>query len=584
MDTPVSDNSISLSEHLKALAHKAWFAYSTIILLQFKVMWGMWQYRDLTFGDTSSYYGRALRWAESFQVDPVWSPLYTSLLGIFHSVIGDGFWVTTLVHYLIAITATIMVLAILRQILPKPLAWFIAAWWAILPITFDTVYSAHSFALLFVLLIFLVLVYCRGVYGRGIALGISIIITVLIRNEYIIALFLWVLFCIGYELLRKRQGNGELPIRLLIAYGVPIFAACALILFAGIRSYIPIPRLLAYLKPKHTDNVCQTYAYNRVQQGDTSIGSPWLECREIMVRDFGVPAPTLTEAFFRNPGAIVSHFWWDIQLIPSGMQLALFNAYGGETNPDFLPAKQSAVVWLPFILVVQGMIIGLYHGWQQRAGWLKLLEQSYLSLWIAMFCVAAMTIFVMGMQRPRPSYMFAFTFSNMALFGFGIWVLLRRTFVVRLSAVYVPITMLIILLLVPPYYDTTYLSRGTILGQPLRQTYQRLLPLVENVPSIQVITIMTPQLAGDACQYLHGNRCTPLDYGTVVNNKPADTTFASYFEGLNIDWIYFNATTMNQPATQPILDELITAGWHVVSSGTDENDNWMILASPNAAS
>jgi hypothetical protein len=584
VDTPVSDNSLSLAEHLKALAQNAWFAYSTIILLQIKVMWGLWQYRDLTLGDTSSYYGQSLRWAESFQVDPVWSPLYTSLLGTFHRIIGDAFWTTTLVHFLIAILATVLVLTILRQILPKPLAWFITAWWAVLPITFDTVYSAHSFALLFPLLIFLVLAYLKGIYGRGIALSIFIVITVLIRNEYIIAVFLWLLFCLVYELLRQRQGNGELPARLLIAYGVPIFAACGLILFVGIRSYIPIPEIMPHLKPKHTDNVCQTYAYNRVQQGDVWTGHPWLQCRELMIRDFGVAAPTLTEAFLLNPGAMAGHFWWDITLIPSGMQLALFNAYAGNINPDFLPAQESEIVWLPFLLVLQGVVFGLYSAWQKRAQWSKTLEQSNLALWIAMLCIVAVTIFVMAMQRPRPSYMFAFTFVTMALFGFGLSVLLQKTVLARIGEILTPIIMITLLLLIPPYYSPAYLSRGIISGQPVRYTYQRLLPFVEDIPVSQRITIMTPQWAGDICLYLHGNTCTPLSYGEVVNNKPAVTAFAPYFEGLNVDWIYFNAATFNQPATQLIRDELLAAEWDVAASGTDVEGTWMILESPNAPS
>jgi hypothetical protein len=351
-----------------------------------------------------------------------------------------------------------------------------------------------------------------------------------------------------------------------------------------VRSNVQFPELIAHSRPKHTLNICQIYAYNRQQQGDSWSGSPWTDCQQIMMRDFGVEMPTLMEAFRLNPGAILGHFWWNIRLIPSGMQLALFNYYSGSSNPDYLPAQQSASVWLPFILVLQGMVIGVYQGWHKRDTWWKTHGQSYLQVWVAMLCVVGVTAIVMVMQRPRPSYMFAFTFCCMTLFGLGVWLLFYRASVARISAMLAPIMIVAVLLLMPPFYSAEYLSRGSIAGQPLRQIYQRMLPLVDNLTRGERITIVTRQLTGDACRYLHGENCVPLVYGAVTSNKPADTTFAPYFEGLNVDWIYFDSTILSQSAAQLIRDELIAAGWEVVASGTDVDGVWMILASPNAPS
>ena len=63
------------------LASRPWFSYLMLSLLQLKVMWGVWQYRDLTPGDESGYYNRAFLWFKDLSVDVVWSPLYTSFLG-----------------------------------------------------------------------------------------------------------------------------------------------------------------------------------------------------------------------------------------------------------------------------------------------------------------------------------------------------------------------------------------------------------------------------------------------------------------------------------------------------------------------
>jgi len=53
---------VGVLEALGRLASRAWFAYVTLDLLQLKVMWDMWQYRDLTAGDEASYYNRAFLW------------------------------------------------------------------------------------------------------------------------------------------------------------------------------------------------------------------------------------------------------------------------------------------------------------------------------------------------------------------------------------------------------------------------------------------------------------------------------------------------------------------------------------------
>src|SRR5262249_39683849 len=61
--------------------HAPWFAYLTIALLPLHVIWGAWDYRDLTSGDTASYYTIAHGWATELTDNFVWSPLYTVYYG-----------------------------------------------------------------------------------------------------------------------------------------------------------------------------------------------------------------------------------------------------------------------------------------------------------------------------------------------------------------------------------------------------------------------------------------------------------------------------------------------------------------------
>jgi hypothetical protein len=59
--------------HLDALAakalSKAWLSYALILLIKSKVIWRIWDIRDITSGDTSRYF------EIGFLVDIVWSRL-----------------------------------------------------------------------------------------------------------------------------------------------------------------------------------------------------------------------------------------------------------------------------------------------------------------------------------------------------------------------------------------------------------------------------------------------------------------------------------------------------------------------------
>src|SRR5216683_1094233 len=92
---------ISLAEKLVA---NPLVAYGLVLLILLRELWGVWRYRDVTTGDTSSYFLDALRWAHGLHDDIVWSPLYTDFFGtvvaLIHNV-ADA----VLVHRLIIVIA-----------------------------------------------------------------------------------------------------------------------------------------------------------------------------------------------------------------------------------------------------------------------------------------------------------------------------------------------------------------------------------------------------------------------------------------------------------------------------------------------
>jgi hypothetical protein len=93
------------------------FGYLTILILQIKVIWGMWSARDLSPGDTSYYFSGAHLWYESWANDLLWSPLYTAFYGSLLHLSPDAAAVTLLHRVLIVLGCTTLVLMLMRRIL-----------------------------------------------------------------------------------------------------------------------------------------------------------------------------------------------------------------------------------------------------------------------------------------------------------------------------------------------------------------------------------------------------------------------------------------------------------------------------------
>src|SRR6478752_1440830 len=72
------------------------FAYGMLALLQLRVVWGAWRYRDLTGGDCGGYFLSAFRWFSVGKVCAVWSPLYTMFYGSLMWLTRDPYSVTLL--------------------------------------------------------------------------------------------------------------------------------------------------------------------------------------------------------------------------------------------------------------------------------------------------------------------------------------------------------------------------------------------------------------------------------------------------------------------------------------------------------
>src|SRR5262249_13126699 len=143
---------------------------------------------------------------------------------------------------------------------------------------------------------------------------------------------------------------------------------------------------------------------------------------------------------------------WNFRLVPNGLQVLLFNSAWGERNPDYTPVQTRSRPALVLGLVVLGVwaLGGALVAWEWRYWWGACFRPRLLT-WLAMLCVAAVSVPVIATQRPRPSYLFALGVLLMALTAlFACAVLRRLALLGRLQAL-APAAMAGVLLLVPCY-------------------------------------------------------------------------------------------------------------------------------------
>ena len=585
-----------MADGFDRLASRPWFSYLMLLLLQLKVMWGVWQYRDLTPGDESGYYNRAFLWFKDLSVDIVWSPVYTSFLGTLMHLSTDAYVVITLHRMIIVLALAILILALLRRLLPHPLAWLIAAWWVILPINFDTAYTVHLFAVIPVLTAWLLILHKPGPWTRGGAVAVLLLTTVLVRNEYLVATVLLGIVCLWWETRVAGQVEARPTPRrraYLIGYGVPLLLACAVVLFFYARSVYQFPELWAGgtlqhyrppwsahsgLKPKHTYNMCQVYAFGYQQRHPEWNADPMLDCAGLMESTFGAPTPSLVEMFQRNPVAVLQHVWWNLSLTPGGIQVLLFNASAGTVNPDYAPVQLDSLRALVLSLITGSILaLGLCLLYRDRRFWWEHWLKDRALGWLAMLSVVAVAGLIIPTQRPRPAYLFGQGIVLMALAGMCLFAISHRLPRLQGLSKWLPMVMVTLLLVVPQHYG----SDGS--ARPLRALYGRLAPFeaVFNHPDTVFLVSGYPL---EIHEYVGHNYFTsPLvnfDY-TMLDGAPADRPLPLFLDQRGVNLFYVDESLWQKlsanPAHRAFLASPESAGWKILAGQETEAGRWMLL-------
>lgn len=561
----------------------AFLSYAIILAAAGKTIWGMWIYRDLSAGDTSSYFLKALDWFGQFQVNLLWSPLYTAFYGETLFATHSAYGATNLHRIIIVIAAAIGVLALMRRLMSPGIAMLIALWWTILPINFDTVYEVHLFALLPMLIVLIVASSGTAPLHRGVILALLVGITVLVRNENAVALILFAGFCLveevvhpfGREAKTAAWSNGR-----TVGYAIPLLLVAALIVTFYAHSTTKFSKILGDARTKHTLNACQNYAFGYSQREPGYTANPWFECSALMKEKFGLEEPMLFEMLKANPTATLQHFAWNVGLVPNGFQLALFNGMSGSVNPDYAPARGNQM-YAAVLSIVTALVL-LAGVWHFRSNWIaikpKLIAHRHLvAIYACLACVAAVVIMT---QRPRPSYLFAFSICIMSLVGLSAD-LLTKEFTRRVNIAGLMIGVAVLAFL-PFYQSSATVSRPfyTLLGhlQPYQPQLTRRgtkLLLGDSYDELFSYLHLETTAAGPAIVRDRGS-FSASDY-SVLSTWDRREPLEEFLEKTDFDFIFIQPRMLAELGKIPAAANLLDGRSKYTRLNSTLDRDWMLL-------
>jgi hypothetical protein len=580
-----------------------------LLLLQLKVVWGAWDARDMTTGDTAGYYISAWRWYEKLTCNIAWSPLYTAFYGSFHFLTQDVQLATVLHRLVIVCCASLLVLALFRRLLPPGLAWLAAAWWAVLPINFNALYEVHLFALLPVLAVWLLVQSRDSPFARGAALAALALATLLVRNELAVATGLLTLVCAIWEYRRwlapsigvsedQARPSSLNPDRyhltpILAGYLAPLGIAAVVVGVTYQRSIVKFPELWTQtLRTKHTLNMAQVYSIGYQQRHPEWPGNMWVAFHALMRRDFGKDTPSFGEMIRANPRAVADHILWNYRLAPNGLQVLLFNSAWGKRNPDYAPIRtRSRTALVLSLLLLAVWAAGITLALKERFYWYQNYLRGRLLTWLAMLCVAAVAVPVIATQRPRPSYLFPLGVLIMGLTGLWVHILVHRLALVKQLSVLMPAVMVGLFLFVPSFYLKAARRPQSVDGRTDGQSVppRRLLSeAIEQLRPYQAL-IADPKthfLKGEFCfevsSYLGHGLCRPHDYG-LLDERPASQPLSDFLESRDINLMYLDENLLYRLAAtdpvgaQPFLGNTGDARWTLVACQDVPGQRWKLF-------
>ena len=302
------------------------------------------------------------------------------------------------------------------------------------------------------------------------------------------------------------------------------------------------------------------------------------------MRVFGEPEPSLFRALLRNPRAIIEHFLWNVRLIPSGLQVLLFNSSSGSVSPDYIPVNSgsTAAMALSFCLLII-ICAGSVVIYRDRDYWWEHWMKQRIWGWAAMVCIACTVLGVMVMQRPRPSYMFALGVSLMAMTGMSIYVIVHRWPHWKALAPVFPLSVVVLILLTPTYMggstaspDLTRPWRGP--DRPLLALYRRLSPVGGLLDARRAL--VTPGWQSEICNYLRGGEnygCRGLSYWDLRHLMKAGLSWGDVLDQHGAELFYAEEVMLGDSWVQEFVSNPHSSGWETLVWQDIPGQRWALL-------
>ncbi|HSJ04985.1 MAG TPA: hypothetical protein VK956_21100, partial [Verrucomicrobium sp.] len=286
-----------LSAYLIRLSSSRWFHVLMFVLLLVRLTWGMWEWRDLTYGDTSSYFASFSRERDDGKsYSLVFSPLYVWYYSFFGSAFSDASAATVLHRIGVIFMAGFSVFLLFRSVLPKAVGWLVAAWWIVLPINWNALYEVHLFGVVPLALgCWAVSVARRRTLWLGIGLAFVWMGALLVRNEFALSVALLTLCCVLREWWVARRAASGLKwaalgrsILLLAAPGLLVTLLSVMVFHEHWQSWKGVRK---QFKGRHELNIAQVYPFTYQQRHPEWTQSPWTEGHKLMEEHFGMQFP-----------------------------------------------------------------------------------------------------------------------------------------------------------------------------------------------------------------------------------------------------------------------------------------------------
>jgi hypothetical protein len=282
-----------------------------------------------------------------------------------------------------------------------------------------------------------------------------------------------------------------------------------------------------------------------------------------MTRTFGRPLLTMGEAVRANPRAMLEHFAWNAGLIPSGLQVLLFNATSGTVRPGYEPVTGGSGLALALALVLALVYLGgaivMARDW---TFWWSTWLQPRIGGWLLLAYVAAGSLVVMLTQRPRPAYLFGLELGLQAGAGLCVQALLHGARTRRWLATAFPLLVVGLLLVVPGYYA----GAPRPPARPLRELYRTLLPYRAAIQTHGTVFV-TPGYGFEICAYLRVDpmyMCQSLDYYRLRREMEAGAAWWSLLAARGATMFYADEAVTGDARMQRALAEAPAAGWEVL--------------------